>query len=150
MRDGSFSTISVNNISQGHNVYVVIPYKGKILSLVRPSDYKIKNLKDLPGGKAESDEKILQTAEREVLEETGRKLKSAKYLGRFYSYRNGKYHKNVLLEGKLDVPLKEDVLEKKLVLSDEHQSWKLIDLNNLSRYKMSHDFKRAIFENYLN
>ncbi|NCP72272.1 NUDIX hydrolase [archaeon] len=104
--------------------------KGKINVLKKYAHLDKKNIYDLPGGRLEINETIKTGLKREVFEETGLKIKILKKVSswEFISLDNKKVEvTNFLCEIKKNT-------SNKIILSQEHDNYKWVDLKNIKRY----------------
>ena len=89
----------------------------------------------LPGGKVEKDESVYQSVLREVYEETGLRLLSAKDVGYIEWLIDGDRHLCILFES--------ESYEGELKSNDEGENL-FIDIKDLYRYQFSTDFDKIL------
>ena len=89
----------------------------------------------LPGGKVEKDESVYQSVLREVYEETGLRLLSAKDVGYIEWLIDGDRHLCILFES--------ESYEGELKSNDEGEDL-FIDIKDLYRYQFSTDFDKIL------
>ena len=89
----------------------------------------------LPGGKVEKDESVYQSVLREVYEETGLRLLSAKGVGYIEWLIDGDRHLCILFES--------ESYEGELKSNDEGENL-FIDIKDLYRYQFSTDFDKIL------
>ena len=89
----------------------------------------------LPGGKVEKDESVYQSVLREVYEETGLRLLSAKDVGYIEWLIDGDRHLCILFES--------ESYEGELKSNDEGEIL-FIDIKDLYRYQFSTDFDKIL------
>ena len=89
----------------------------------------------LPGGKVEKDESVYQSVLREVYEETGLRLLSAKDVGYIEWLIDGDRHLCILFES--------ESYEGELKSNDECENL-FIDIKDLYRYQFSTDFDKIL------
>ena len=89
----------------------------------------------LPGGKVEKDESVYQSVLREVYEETGLRLISAKDVGYIEWLIDGDRHLCILFES--------ESYEGELKSNDEGENL-FIDIKDLYRYQFSTDFDKIL------
>lgn len=89
----------------------------------------------LPGGKVEKDESVYQSVLREVYEETGLRLLSAKDVGYIEWLIDGDRHLCILFES--------ESYEGELKSNDEGEDL-FIDIKDLCRYQFSTDFDKIL------
>ena len=89
----------------------------------------------LPGGKVEKDESVYQSVLREVYEETGLRLLSAKDVGYIEWLIDGDRHLCILFES--------ESYEGELKSNDEGKNL-FIDIKDLYRYQFSTDFDKIL------
>lgn len=89
----------------------------------------------LPGGKVEKDESVYQSVLREVYEETGLRLLSAKDVGYIEWLIDGDRHLCILFES--------ESYEGELKSNDEGENL-FIDIKDLCQYQFSTDFDKIL------
>ena len=89
----------------------------------------------LPGGKVEKDESVYQSVLREVYEETGLRLLSAKDVGYIEWLIDGDRHLFILFES--------ECYEGELKSNDEGEDL-FIDIKDLCQYQFSTDFDKIL------
>ena len=89
----------------------------------------------LPGGKVEKDESVYQSVLREVYEETGLRLLSAKDVGYIEWLIDGDRHLFILFES--------ESYEGELKSNDEGEDL-FIDIKDLCQYQFSTDFDKIL------
>ena len=89
----------------------------------------------LPGGKVEKDESVYQSVLREVYEETGLRLLSAKGVGYIEWLIDGDRHLCILFES--------ESYEGELKSNDEGEDL-FIDIKDLCQYQFSTDFDKIL------
>ncbi|MDY3091533.1 MAG: NUDIX domain-containing protein [Erysipelotrichaceae bacterium] len=89
----------------------------------------------LPGGKVEKDESVYQSVLREVYEETGLRLLSAKDVGYIEWLIDGDRHLCILFES--------ESYEGELKSNDEGEDL-FIDIKDLCQYQFSTDFDKIL------
>lgn len=89
----------------------------------------------LPGGKVEKDESVYQSVLREVYEETGLRLLSAKDVGYIEWLIDGDRHLCILFES--------ESYEGELKSNDEGENI-FIDIKDLCQYQFSTDFDKIL------
>lgn len=115
--------------------------KGKINVSKKYAHLDKTNIYDLPGGRLEINENIKLGLKREVYEETGLKIKILKKISswQFISLDNKKIEvTNFLCEINKNT-------SNKIILSEEHDNYKWVDLKNIKRY----NFKDKSFFEFL-
>jgi len=113
----------------------------KFLILLRsPEAHAFPEHWDFPGGKREPDEDLFEGVEREVMEETGIKIKAKKVLGTYEIEYKGDWLKFNVYEA--------DVLsELDVKLSDEHTEFKWATKDEILKMKIE-PYMAMYFEEY--
>lgn len=121
----------------------VVEQNSQILILKRPQKEFMGGIYELPSGKIEENESLLDALSRELQEETGLKLKEIKkYLGYFdYQSKTGKVTRQ------FNFAITSDNVQK--IILSEHDSYTWVGVNQLSEYSVTENVK-LILENFLN
>ncbi len=141
MENKDFDYLKEKAVKEGIVKFVVgavILGNNKILILKRKADDFMPSLFELPSGKVEDEERLIDALYREVKEETSLEVAGiSRYLECFdYISHSGKKTRqfNFLVE----------VKNKSNVVLSEHDSYKWIDCDNISKSGVSDDVKKIL------
>ncbi len=114
--------------------------KGFINANQKYAKLDVKNIWDLPGGRLFLNEDIKKALKREVLEETSLDIRIIKEVGKwsFIALDNKK-----IFVTNFFCSLKNKEDQSKIILSEEHEKYKWVSLNDFKKYKFK---DKSIFD----
>jgi mutator protein MutT len=118
----------------------LVRYANKVLIIKRPDDEEsYPRIWELPGGKVEFGETLIEAVRREVMEETGLKISEPNLCGYFQYQVEKESHTRYTVQ----INFKADTESKDVKLT-EHEDFRFIGLNELDNFRISDKVKEQI------
>jgi 8-oxo-dGTP diphosphatase len=122
-----------NNVILGQKAFIINTNK-EILILKRQNSEVYNDLWDVPGGKLEEGDTLLEAISREIREETGLKLQRIISVLSSSKFQGQASDKPIIFRNIYLVKAEGDV-----VISNEHQEYKWVDVSKIADYTFGND-----------